>query len=178
MSNKDKYYKNTEKLLYNINSVKRMIHRLGEDINYFSKELEDDRIELEAYQEKEYTLDSGNGDGTGGSKYISDATLEKLVRKEYLENNIPMLEIKIEKKEKKLEREMREINRISDAINALDEREMLIINEYYINGKSISSIANKIHVTDSTVFKTKKQAVGKIAVEIFGLAALDIEEFK
>lgn len=155
-----------------------MIHRLGDDISYFSKELEDDRIELEAYQEKEYTLDSGNGDGAGGSKYISDATLEKLVRKEYLENNIPMLEIKIEKKEKKLEREMREINRISDAINALDEREMLIINEYYINGKSISSIANKIHVTDSTVFKTKKQAVGKIAVEIFGLAALDIEEFK
>lgn len=178
MSNKDKYYKNTEKLLYNINSVKRMIHRLGEDISYFSKELKDDRIELEAYQEKEYTLDSRNGDGTGGSKYVSDATLEKLVRKEYLENNIPMLEIKIEKKEKKLEREIREINRISDAINALDERETLIINEYYINGKSISSIANKIHVTDSTVFKTKKQAVGKIAVEIFGLAALDIEEFK
>lgn len=178
MSNKDKYYKNTEKLLYNINAVKRRIHRLEEDICYFSKELEDDKSELQTYQIKEYTLDSNGNDGTGGSKYISDATLEKLVRKEYLEDNIPKLETKIDKTEKKLEREIREINRVSDAIEALDEREMLIVNEYYINGKSISSIANRIHVTDSTVFKTKKQAVGKIAVEIFGIAALNIEEFK
>ncbi len=164
----DKYYKSTEKLLYNISTVRRRIENLTDDLNYYVTDLEEYKNELQ-----DLGLDaSGINRISTNTNDINDLVLKKVMRIEYLENEIPKLESKISINKKEIEKEEREINKLLNAINELDNRESLVVTEYYIKGESVSRIANKINITDSAVFKTKKQAVKKIRIEIFGFAAL------
>lgn len=166
MSDKN-YYKATEKTLYSFSALKMSLERLKIELDY--KIAEKEKIESEI---DDYNISAATTGKVLGND-ISSSVENKVIKIDSLKRYLPKLEVEIMLKESRFKKEELKVSAISEAINTLDLREREIITEYYVNNRSIREISKKINMAQSPIFKTKKAAVKKISINLFGIDALD-----
>ena len=79
---------------------------------------------------------------------LQNEVIEKAQDTQELENKIRLKEI--------------EIKNIDDALSILNEREIYIIKEYYINNRLLKVIADEIHVNENYASELKRNIINKL----------------
>lgn len=79
---------------------------------------------------------------------LQNEVIEKAQDTQELENEIRLKEI--------------EIKNIDDALSILNEREIYIIKEYYINNRLLKVIADEIHVNENYASELKHKIINKL----------------
>lgn len=132
-------YKRVEAMLYNYKKTKAEIKILIRELEI----LENDYRGAGAISYDEKTQATNKFNSTVENEVISKT---KEVYK--LENEIRLKEI--------------EIKNIDDALSILNEREIYIIKEYYINNRLLKVIADEIHVNENYASELKHKIINKL----------------
>lgn len=132
-------YKRVEAMLYNYKKTKAEIKILIRELEI----LENDYRGAGAisYDEKTQATNKFNSS-------VENEVINKTKEVYKLENEIRLKEI--------------EIKNIDDALSILDEREIYIIKEYYINNRLLKVIADEIHVNENYASELKHKIINKL----------------
>ena len=132
-------YKRVEAMLYNYKKTKAEIKILIRELEI----LENDYRGTGAisYDEKTQATNKFNSS-------VENEVINKTKEVYKLENEIRLKEI--------------EIKNIDDALSILDEREIYIIKEYYINNRLLKVIADEIHVNENYASELKHKIINKL----------------
>lgn len=145
MKIKNKYYKETEYLLYNYNMFKIAIENMEKQIEYFKKE------------------DGSKGINYNGVsisptfKFVSDTedtALSNIEKIQYLEQQIDGIKSKLD--------------RVDRALEGLTRIERQIMQEKYMEGKQWYIVAYNASYSERHCRNLRKNAIEKIAIGIFG----------
>lgn len=136
----DNLYRKVEGMLYSYNKVKAKI----------------ENIKLEIEELNDFVGIKGAGDGVRGS--TPTYTITSSVENEVIarEESLPL---KIQKLERELRSKERFVRSIDNALNTLEEADLMIIQYKYFRKYSIDKIAELLDISDSTVQRNKKDAV-------------------
>lgn len=147
---KEKYYRATEKLLYNYKMLKVSIENMKAEIEELKKESGITGIDYK----KEKTSETYKITQPTEEQSLRNITQEYLLRK-------------------RIEITQSKIDKIDRAINKLNEREKEIIKMFYIDGKQWYEIAFAVKYSERHCKRIRQQAIKKIAVGIYGEDALE-----
>lgn len=132
-------YKRVEAMLYNYKKTKAEIKILIRELEI----LENDYRGTGAISYDEKTQATNKFNST-----VENEVINKTKEVYKLENEIRLKEI--------------EIKNIDDALSILDEREIYIIKEYYINNRLLKVIADEIHVNENYASELKHKIINKL----------------
>lgn len=132
-------YKRVEAMLYNYKKTKAEIKILIRELEI----LENDYRGAGAISYDEKTQATNKFNST-----VENEVINKTKEVYKLENEIRLKEI--------------EIKNIDDALSILDEREIYIIKEYYINNRLLKVIADEIHVNENYASELKHKIINKL----------------
>ncbi|WP_427340634.1 sigma factor-like helix-turn-helix DNA-binding protein [Caloranaerobacter sp. DY30410] len=146
---KEKYYRATEKLLYNYKMLKVSIENMKAEIEELKKESGITGINYE-------------GEKTSETHKITQPTEEQSLRnitQEYLLR-------------KRIEITQNKIDRIDRALEGLNETERKIVVMRYIEGMQWFKIAYEVNYNERWCKELRKRAIEKLAIGIYGYTAL------
>ena len=132
-------YKRVEAMLYNYKKTKAEIKILIRELEI----LENDYRGAGAISYDEKTQATNKFNST-----VENEVINKTKEVYKLENEIRLKEI--------------EIKNIDDALSILNEREIYIIKEYYINNRLLKVIADEIHVNENYASELKHKIINKL----------------
>ena len=132
-------YKRVEAMLYNYKKTKAEIKILIRELEI----LENDYRGAGAISYDEKTQATNKFNST-----VENEVINKTKEVYKLENEIRLKEI--------------EIKNIDDALSILNEREIYIIKEYYINNRLLKVIADEIHVNENYASELKRNIINKL----------------
>ena len=132
-------YKRVEAMLYNYEKTKAEIKILLRELEI----LENDYRCIGAISYDEKTQATNKFSST-----VENEVINKTKEVYKLKNEIRLKEI--------------EIKNIDDALSILDEREIYIIKEYYINNRLLKVIADEIHVNENYASELKHKIINKL----------------
>ena len=132
-------YKRVEAMLYNYKKTKAEIKILMRELEI----LENDYRGARAISYDEKTQATNKLNST-----VENEVINKTKEVYKLENEIRLKEI--------------EIKNIDDALSILNEREIYIIKEYYINNRLLKVIADEIHVNENYASELKRNIINKL----------------
>lgn len=140
------YIKQTEYFLENIDRVEESIDNTKVRLREINSKLDD------CFGEISY---DGQPKGSGG---VSDQVANLLINKEYVIDELMYTQEKV--------------NMLYAAIERLGGEEKAIIEKWYLQGYRANDICKALNISDSTLFRIKKEALRKIAIELHGINVL------
>lgn len=146
---KDKYYKETEYLLYNYEMFKISIENLKEKIEFLKQE-----------------------DGLKGIDYNKDKISPTYKFTSIVEDTVLSLSEKIHYLEHSIRRMQSKIEAIDRALEGLTKTEKDIIEKRYFEGKPWYVIAYELNYNERWCKELRRRAISKIAIGIYGDTAL------
>lgn len=151
MDIKEKYYKETEYLLYNYKMFKISIENMNKEIEFIKKE---DGAKGISY----------DGIRTSPTHKFSSATedtaLSNIEKIDYLEHSIRKIENKIE--------------RIDRAIEGLTDSEKSVVLDKYLKGQQWYIVAYNVCYSERQCRNLRRSAIEKIAIGLFGEIATSL----
>ena len=149
MDIKNSYYKSTESLLYNYNMLKVSIENM--------------KLEIE---------ETEKNDGTTGIKYDGVQTSPTFKFSSQTEDtSIRNIET-IDLLKKRIEITENKIERVDNAIEALNGTEKDVIIKRYLEGKQWYIVAYEVNYNERWCKELRKRAIEKIAIGLYGYRAL------
>lgn len=139
------YIKQTEYFLENIDRVEESIDNAKVRLREINSKLDD------CFGEVSY-------DGQPKGKKISDKVANLLINKEYVIDELMYTQEKV--------------NMLYAAIERLEGEEKIIIEKWYLQGYRANDICKLLNISDSTLFRIKKEALRKVAIELHGINVL------
>lgn len=146
---KDKYYKETEHLLYNYNMFQISIENLKQEIEHLKKE-----------------------DGIKSVDYQQATTSQTYQYKSVVEDIVLAVSDRIHCLERSIERMQNKIDAINRALDGLTKTERQIIQKRYFEGKPWYVIAYEVAYNERWCKELRRRAISKIAIGIHGDTAL------
>lgn len=132
-------------MLENIKERKRIIRSIR-------REIEDIDKDIEALSLRSTLGNSGLGHGSEISRPVERIVLRLRERQADFEKQLDLI--------------MELEDKVAQAIKELPDDEQDVIISYYMSDDCMYSVANKVHLSESTAYRKKKRAIGKIARKI------------
>lgn len=149
MKIKDKYYKETEYLLYNYKMFQISIENMQQEIELLKEE-----------------------DGTAAITYDGIKTSPTFKFQSSTEDTALSVMEKIDYLEHSIRRIQNRLESIDRALEGLGVIERAIINKRYFEGKQWYEIAYKVSYNERWVKELRRRSINKIAIGLFGDTAL------